>query len=122
VEGAARDYGVVLRDGAVDAEATKAARARLAAEDAARPPAHFRFNAARDAYEREWDAASYAALGAALGLLPVHWRHFVKRRIFDRVAAMPASARRADGGHVAAIFSEVVAGFPELRHIRPAAE
>ena len=122
VEGAARDYGVVLRDGAVDEEATKAARERLAAEDAARPPAHFRFNAARDAYEREWDAASYAALGAALGLLPVHWRHFVKRRIFDRVAAMPASARRADGGHVAAIFSEVVASFPELRHIRPAAE
>ena len=121
-EAAARDYGVVLRDGAVDAEATRAARARLAAEDAARPPSHFRFNEARDAYERIWDAASYAALAGALGRLPVHWRHFVKRRVFDRVAAMPASERRPDGGHVATIFAEVVAGFPELRHLRPAAE
>jgi len=121
-EAAARDYGVVLRDGAVDAAATRVARARLAAADAARPPAHFRFNAARDAYERDWDAASYAALAAALGRLPVHWRHFVKRRVFDRVASLPASARRADGGHVTAIFAEVVAEFPELRHIRPAAE
>ena len=70
----------------------------------------------------EWGAARYAGRAAALARLPVHWRHFVKRRIFDRVAALPASARRADGGHVSAIFAEVVDGFPELRHIRPAAE
>ena len=84
--------------------------------------AHFRFNPARDAYEREWTDASYAALAAVLAMLPVHWRHFVKRRIFDRVAAMPAAERRADGEHVKAIFADAIASFPELRHIRPAAE
>jgi N-methylhydantoinase B len=122
VEAAARDYGVVLRDGALDAAASESARAQLAAAAASRAPAHFRFNPARDAYEREWTDASYAALAAVLAMLPVHWRHFVKRRIFDRVAAMPAAERRADGGHVRAIFAEAIASFPELRHIRPAAE
>ena len=122
VAAAARDYGVVVRDGALDAAASESARAQLAAAAASRAPTHFRFNPARDAYEREWTDASYAALAAVLAMLPVHWRHFVKRRIFDRVAAMPAAERRADGGHVRAIFAEAIASFPELRHIRPAAE
>jgi N-methylhydantoinase B len=122
VEAAARDYGVVLRDGALDMAGTEAARARLAREAGARAPSHFRFNPARDAYERDWTDASYAALSAVLGTLPIHWRHFVKRRIFDRVAAMRPEDRRPDGSHVRAIFTEVVSGFPELRHIRPAAE
>jgi N-methylhydantoinase B len=121
---AARDYGVVLRDGEVDVAATAQARAALAAAAAARPKAHFRFNAARDAFEREWTDASYHVLAEVLATLPVHWRHFVKRRIFDRVAAMAEGERRADGGHVRALFASVVAEFPELKHlgIRPAAE
>jgi N-methylhydantoinase B len=121
---AARDYGVVLRDGEVDEVATAQARAALATAAAARPKAHFRFNAARDAFEREWTDASYHVLAEVLATLPVHWRHFVKRRIFDRVAAMVEGERHADGGHVRALFASVVAEFPELKHlgIRPAAE
>jgi N-methylhydantoinase B len=42
VEAAARDYGVVLRDGALDAAASESARAQLAAAAASRAPAHFR--------------------------------------------------------------------------------
>ena len=36
---------------------------------------------ARDAYERIWDAASYAALANALGRLPVHWRQKMHSRV-----------------------------------------
>lgn len=124
VEAAASGYGVVVRDGKVDTAATAKARAAMKAADEKRPKAHFRHNAARDEFELEWTKASYRTLAEVLGTLPVHWRHFVKRRIFDRVAAMPAAERRADGGHVRALFATVVAEFPELKHlgIRPAAE
>ncbi|GAB4171399.1 MAG: hydantoinase B/oxoprolinase family protein [Thalassobaculales bacterium] len=106
VEGARTDYGVVIRDGVVDAEATAEARAAMAA--APRPAGHFRYNAGREAFERVWTPAAYDALHAGLRRLPVHWRYFVKRRVFDRVE---------QGQAVAEAFRAVVAEFAELRGV-----
>jgi N-methylhydantoinase B len=117
IEAAARDYGVVVAAGRVDEAATKAARARLAEEAARRPPAHFRFNAARDAFEAVWTDANYDALTEVLATLPVHWRHFVKRRIFDRFAAIAAAERKTDGSDIRRLFAAAVGEFPELRHL-----
>ncbi len=114
---AERDYGIVLRDGKLDKAATAAARAALAKTAGQRPPAHFHFNEARDAFEREWTDANYDALSASLATLPVHWRHFVKRRIFDRLGAIAVQDRRGDGSEVRAAFAVAVAEFPELRHL-----
>ncbi|MCC7274085.1 MAG: hydantoinase B/oxoprolinase family protein [Alphaproteobacteria bacterium] len=112
LESAEREYGVVIRDGAVDAEATAARRAAMRA--APRPTGRFQYNAARVEYEKLWTAANYDALTGLLQRLPVHWRYFVKRRVFERIDRMPAAERRGDGSEVRRAFHVVVGEFPEL--------
>ena len=109
---AADDYGVVIRDGAIDETATAARRARLAANA---KPGVFAFNAQREAYEREWTRANYDALTEVLATLPVHWRHYMKKRIFAAMEEIPAHQRRGDGSEVRRAFELAVAEFPQLR-------
>ena len=108
---AADDYGVVIRDGAIDETATAARRARLAANA---KPGVFAFNDQREAYEREWTDANYAVLTEVLATLPVHWRHYMKKRIFAALEELPAHQRRGDGSEVRRAFELAVAEFPQL--------
>jgi len=109
---AADDYGVVIRDGAVDETATAARRARLAANA---KPSIFAFNEQREEYERDWTDANYAALTELLATLPVHWRHYMKKRIFAALEEIPAHQRRGDGSEVRRAFELAVGEFPQLR-------
>ena len=111
VQSAADDYGVVIRDGAIDETATAARRARLAANA---KPGIFAFNDQREAYEREWTDANYAVLTEVLATLPVHWRHFIKKRIFAAMEQLPPHQRRGDGSEVRRAFDVAVAEFPQL--------
>ena len=83
---AERDYGVVVRDGGIDAETTAALRAVLRA---ARPAtaAHFDFGPEREAHEQVWTAEGYAAMAEIMRSLPTHWRFFVKTHLFAMVKA-----------------------------------
>jgi N-methylhydantoinase B len=101
---AARDYGVVPGDEA----ATAARRAAMAAE---RQP-DFDAGPERAAFEQVWTEANYTALTEALAAMPVHWRHFAKRKIFAAVAADPA--RRGDGTEVRAALAALRAEFPQI--------
>ena len=47
-------------------------------------------------------------------MMPVHWRHFVKRSVFDRMATLPASERRSDGSEVWAAVEAVKTRVPGL--------
>ena len=67
-------------------------------------PSVFAFNEQREAYEREWTDANYAALTEVLATLPVHWRHFIKKRVFAAMEALPAHQRRGDGSEVRRAF------------------
>jgi len=116
-EAAADDYGVVIRDGAIDETATAARRARLAANV---KPGIFAFNAEREAYEREWTDANYAALTEVLATLPVNWRHYMKKRIFAAMGELPAHQRRGDGSEVRRAFELAKAEFPQLRQAQAA--
>jgi N-methylhydantoinase B len=113
VAAAEADYGVVIRNGAVDTAATQVARARMAAAE--KSPAHFNYNDNRIAYEKVWTAKNYAAMGELLQTLPVHWRHFIKRKIFAEIDELPASGRRGDGSEIRAAFARSVGEFPQLR-------
>jgi N-methylhydantoinase B len=86
---AERDYGVVIRSGAVDEAATRAARARR--------PARTGFDGGenRAAHEARWDADAYAALGEAFATVPASWRGRLKRQLFAAVRAAPGRAPRA---------------------------
>lgn len=81
-EAAARDYGVVIRDGRLDDTATAALRS------APRPePQPYAFSPGRRAFEQVWTAERYAHLTAFLAAQPVGWRFFLKHRVFAAVAA-----------------------------------
>ena len=62
-EGAARNYGVVIQDGAVDADATVAQRQALAAEQ---PSGFYDYGAERESFEAIWTRTNYDALTGLL--------------------------------------------------------
>ncbi|MCC7283916.1 MAG: hydantoinase B/oxoprolinase family protein, partial [Acetobacteraceae bacterium] len=100
---ASRDYGVVIADGKVDESATITLRAGMT-----RREGHFALGPEREAFERRFTDAFYAAMTEWLAAMPVHWRFFAKTRLFE---AMRAHAEPAP-------FAELVA---ELRALYPQA-
>jgi N-methylhydantoinase B len=116
---AREDYGVVLSRGVVDAAATAKVRSELRS---ARSGADrlFDYGPARDAHEAVWTPANYAALTELLAEQPVHWRFYLKHRVFDGLAAMSHAERGGDGSDVRKVFAKLLLEFPQLR--RQAAE
>ncbi|MFM9848304.1 MAG: hydantoinase B/oxoprolinase family protein [Hyphomicrobiaceae bacterium] len=114
VDKAREDYGVVIANGAVDAGATASLRkARKAGSPKGEPPI-FDYGATRDAHEAIWTEKNYAALTELLAAQSVHWRFYLKHRVFDAVAALPDSERKGDGSEVARVFAKLIEEFPQL--------
>ena len=111
-EKAKDEYGVVVLDGRVDAEATAALRARLAA---ARGRNGFGFDPARVDFERMWTRANYERLTALLAELPVEWRFFVKHRVFESIERLPDRERTGTGDEVEHAFQLVAGQYTQLR-------
>jgi N-methylhydantoinase B len=85
-EAAVREYGVVVADGAVDAEATAAARAKPRT-----PRAFQEFGPERLAHETVWTQAAYARMGEAMAAIPLHWRAFLKKALFEAMGTTPVA-------------------------------
>jgi len=103
---AVAEYGVVIREGAVDDAATEARRAAMRAQETG---AFFDFGPEREAFELLWTASAYAELTTILAALPVHWRFFVKTRLFEALREPVAE----DGG------LRVRNAYNELRRVTP---
>jgi N-methylhydantoinase B len=104
VAAAEKSYGVVIHDGLIDTAATAALRAARTAN-----PPHFSYGPERDAHEAIWTRHAYAELTALLASLPVHWRFFVKGKIF---AAMQATC------NVPAAFAQIRHTYPEIPEVK----
>ena len=102
----------MVLDGRVDAEATAALRARLAA---ARGRNGFGFDPARVDFERMWTRANYERLTALLAELPVEWRFFVKHRVFESIERLPDRERTGTGDEVEHAFQLVAGQYTQLR-------
>lgn len=100
---AEQDYGVVIRDGGVDATAT----ARLRARPRPQAPA-FSHAPQRQAFEAVWTPERYALLTAFLARQPPGWRFFLKHRVFAEVAQRAAADVPQD---MAAIFARLAAEY-----------
>ena len=81
---------------------------------AGRKNRHFAFGPERERHEAVWTAENYAVLGDILSRLPVHWRFFVKTKLFERVARAEAQANRP---WVKGAFDELCESYPELAAI-----
>ncbi len=109
---AKRDYGVVITNGAIDQAATAEARARGSGEAS---NAFYDYGAGREEFELLWTRGNYAALTELLQALPVHWRFFVKHRVFETVEALDETELRGDGSEIRAVFADVLKNYPQLR-------
>jgi N-methylhydantoinase B len=105
-EAALRDYAVAIRDGTVDDAATASLRATRRSPIAA--PYHV--GPEREAHERVWTDAAYAAMTEIMASLPTHWRFFVKQRLF----AMLTDPAEDGGAAVRAAFATIRNAYPEL--------
>jgi N-methylhydantoinase B len=88
VQRAADDYGVILRDGTVDATAT--AKRRAARPISTQTITH---GAERKAFEAIWTEERYEHLTEFLASAPVGWRFFLKHRAFEAVDKLVADPR-----------------------------
>ncbi|MFM9942327.1 MAG: hydantoinase B/oxoprolinase family protein [Hyphomicrobiaceae bacterium] len=118
----ARDsYGVVIKSGAVDTAATDALRAEMRQRPKPAPSDPvFDYGRNREAHEALWTKANYAALTDLLAAVPVHWRFYLKHRIFDAMTQVPDSERRGNGDDVRTIFRTLQAEFPQLASLQAA--
>jgi N-methylhydantoinase B len=98
---ARRDYGVAIRDDAVDVAATQQLRAEAPTRASFAPGAN------RLAHERRWTPSAYAAMHELLAPLPVSWRAPVKTMLF-------AAVREADPqSDTAAVIRAAFAAYVE---------
>lgn len=75
-----RDYGVVIRDDAVDRAATEALRRDKSADAPV-----FDYGRNRGAFERRWSPEHYRVLTEVLAETKVSWRHWVKKALFAKI-------------------------------------
>ncbi|MBI3514329.1 MAG: hydantoinase B/oxoprolinase family protein [Proteobacteria bacterium] len=108
---AREEYGVVVRDGAIDDDATKALRSEMAGK---RRNEGFGFSAGRIEFERVWTRPAYARLTALLRTLPVEWRFFVKHRVFEAIEKLSPASLTGTGAEVERAFREITARYPQL--------
>mgnify|MGYP001365205103 CR=1 FL=1 len=111
---AADEYGVVVKNGTIDEAVTASRRAAMAKADTKEFFGHNKF---RQDYERVWTRAAYAEMVRLCSALPVHWRFFVKHKVLERIAQLPAEERRGEPAQVREAYDRVVAEFPQLRSI-----
>lgn len=105
--GAEAEYGVVVRDGFLDEAATERLR-RERLNGASNQ--HFHFGPEREAFERIWTRAAYDEMTAILAGLPVHWRYFIKTKLFESV-----TQEGAGGVEVRAAWRALATTLPQLR-------
>ena len=110
-QAAEADYGVLIGEDGLDLAATTAARAtrRRAASNV-----HFAYGPERDAHDAVWTQAAYDGLTTLLAALPVHWRFFVKTKMFEAMARMAAGPSHPT---VAEVFAAVRDAYPEIPDI-----
>lgn len=92
-EEAAREYGVIVRDGAVDDEATRRARAQRGE----RPHGFFDLGSEREAYEAGWSQPVWDRFSEILFSLPTARRQNVRSRLWTAL-----EQRRLSGEQVSA--------------------
>ncbi len=108
VAAAAARYGVVIRNGTVALPATEARRAIMRGEESG---ADLDFGPERYAFETLWTRDNYDALTDILAGLPVHWRFFVKTKLFEK---LPDLADRANESPVRVAFAALVESYPQI--------
>ena len=117
--GAKAGYGVVIENDAIDTQATRTERERRRVN----LPANelFDYGEARTAHEAIWTEVNYATLAELLSQVPVHWRFYLKHRVFDALVGLAPEDRPGDGSEVRQVFAGLLKEHPQLAAIETVA-
>lgn len=110
IESARTLYGVVISDNVVLKTETNNLRQKMRASSMNKD-AFFDFGPERVEYERTWTNEAYDELMSILYGLPVHWRFFVKHRIFRALENID-EAKRGTAESVRNSFSDLTKEYP----------
>lgn len=103
-------YGVAIKAGAFEVDATAQLRAHRGGRGTG-----YDVGPERMAYEAVWTEAHYDQLTAIMLALPVHWRHFVKAKIFEEMARITKAGKPAD---FAQALAAARARYPDIPAIK----
>jgi N-methylhydantoinase B len=117
VERAESDYGVVIRGGEIDAEAT----ARLRSERAAGPLARITYDDDRAAYDATWSDGLRAAVNEASDRLHGALRHMARSRLMVRIDERAGRGETVTVADVGPMFSDVLDEMGLSRFVEPVA-
>ena len=71
----------------------------------------FDYGVGRVEYEKIWNKANYDTLTKILARIPIHWRFFIKHRIFEMVG----NQETLDSGEkISTYFEGLLTEFPQL--------
>jgi N-methylhydantoinase B len=117
VEAAEQGYGVVIRDGAIDREATRAVRSARAGE---RETGEYTLGAARIAYDLAWPGEVQEALNASVAGYPVSLRGVAREEMLKELRPL-ASGRGVTRDDVAVASARLQARWQRahLAAVRP---
>lgn len=107
VEAAEREYGVVIRDGAVDPAATEETRSRLQTDS---PAEAFAFGVEREAYEQLWSLTLREHVNGLLNNLHGPLRYTARTRFIDSLEAQHSSGDDITMERATAIFLQTLQG------------
>ena len=101
-ESARKDYGVAVRDGEVDATATRVLRE-------GRPPrrVEFDYGPEREVFEAVWTDAMQMALNRTLVDYPLTLRNYLKQRTMAEVNARARAERTTEPAEIADLLRDI---------------
>jgi len=99
-------YGVIIRDGQIDKEATRKQRAKLQAERGWNEPPLFGFGEAREIYMSKWTIEIEDALSNAIKDLPIQLMQFLHTRLQQDISTMLENGEKVDPERVEAIVKQ----------------
>ncbi|MEI9411534.1 hydantoinase B/oxoprolinase family protein [Mesorhizobium salmacidum] len=112
LEDARELYAVAVSEGKLDKEKTQKLRAL---KDVSIGRELFDFGVYRRAHEQRWTRERYAVLTERLIRVPVEWRFFLKRRVFEMLDQRIADGTATDGAKMIDIlFDELISLYPQV--------
>ena len=111
VEDAKRLYGVIHADGIIDHDATCNLRYLRLAEKP-KYSVFFDYGKGRTQFELVWTRRNYEVLTKILAAVPVHWRFFIKHRLFAEIGD---EANESNHEKISMLFDEILEDFPQLK-------
>ena len=115
-------YGVVIRGGSIDVQATAVCRKIKKSETSqSSSDSFYNVSASQQDFERVWTRENYDNLTTGLSKLPVSWRFFAKHQIFYAIEKLHDNdPSKLDGTAVQMEFENLLEKFPDLRNLSEA--